>query len=86
MLKSREDVTDEVYFGELKLLFNTDGWKILMWELEDNARALNDIQDCKDLEDLRFRQGQLSAIGRLVNFEATIARAEAEEEADARPQ
>ena len=52
MLRDREDVTDEVYFGEIKSLFHTDGWRILMWELEDNARILNDVQDCKDLEDL----------------------------------
>ena len=77
MLRDREDVTDEIYFGEI------DGWKILMWELEDNARILNDVQDCKDLEDLRFKQGQLQAIGRLLNFEATLKRSEEEAKADA---
>ena len=83
MLRDREDVTDEVYFGEIKSLFHTDGWRILMWELEDNARILNDVQDCKDLEDLRFKQGQLQAIGRLLNFEATLKRSEEEAKADA---
>ena len=86
MLTDREEVTDEIYFGELKLMFQTEGWKILMWELRDNATMLDDVQVVKDLEDLRFKQGQLQAIGRLLNFEGVIQRSEAEAQADASPE
>jgi hypothetical protein len=80
MIEHKEDVTDEVYFGELKIMFATDGWKILMWELADNARDINDIQDIKDQDELYFKRGQLATIAKLLNFEDIIERAEKDQE------
>ena len=71
-----ETLTDEDYFGEMKLLFATPGWEILCQELEDFAAQLNNVQDVKDQRDLDYKRGELAQIGRLLNFEEVILRAE----------
>ena len=71
-----ETLTDEDYFGHMKLMFKSAGWEILMRELRDNAFSINNVQDIKDERDLDFRRGQLASIGQLLNFEETIRRAE----------
>lgn len=73
-----DNLTDEQYFGELKMMFATDGWEILYEELLGLARTINDVQDVSDQRDLDYKRGQLAAYGRLLNFEDTILRAEAE--------
>ena len=73
-----ENLTDEDYFGELKMMFATDGWEILCQELRDIAVSINDVQDVKDERDLDYKRGELAQIGRLLNFEDTILRAEAD--------
>ena len=75
-----ENLSDEDYFSELKLMFNTTGWEILLIELQELAEQLNDVQACKDPDDLRYRQGQLTILGRILNLEDTLRRAE--EDAD----
>jgi hypothetical protein len=74
-----EDLTQEDYDAELKLMFATDGWTILLTELKDQAYVINDLQAVQTPEDLHYRKGQLDTIGRLLNFEDTLRRAEAEE-------
>jgi len=74
-----ETLTDEDYFGHMKMMFQTPGWKILMRELYDNAVIINNLQDVKDERDLDYKRGQLAAMGQLINFEDTIGRAEKEQ-------
>jgi len=38
------------------------GWKLLVEELEYNMEAIGNIANVKGIEDLSFRQGQLSVI------------------------
>jgi hypothetical protein len=78
------NLTDEVYFAELKMMFNTNGWDIFLQELRDNADIIGDIQDCSTSDDLYYRKGQLSSIGRILNLQDTIKRAE--EETDESPE
>ena len=70
------DLTDEEYFGELKVMFQTRGWRIFTAELFDNAEFINDLQDVKCTNDLHYRKGKLDSIGTILNFEDTIKRAE----------
>jgi hypothetical protein len=75
-----DELSQEEYFGELKLMFQTKGWRILCQELFDNSEVLNNVQDVKDQRDLDFKRGQLATIGYILNFESTIHRAEEEEQ------
>ena len=72
------EVSDEEYFGELKMMFNTRGWEIFTNELMDNVALIGDIQNCSDEKDLYYKQGQLASIGVILNFPDTIKRAEAD--------
>ena len=76
----------ETYFDNYNLLFNSEGFKQLVEELSRNATQLADIQTVKDVEDLFFRKGQVSAFATVINLEATITaareQAEAEEQED----
>jgi hypothetical protein len=73
-----ENLTDEQYFAAMKMMFNTDGWIILIQELTDSAALINDVQDIHTLENLHFIKGQLSTLGRILMFQETLKRAEAE--------
>lgn len=76
----------ETYFDNYNTLFNSEGFKQLVDELSRNATQLADIQTVKDVEDLFFRKGQVSAFATVINLEATITaareQAEAEEQED----
>jgi len=76
----------ETYFDNYNVLFNSEGFKQLLEELSRNATQLADIQTVKDVEDLFFRKGQVSAFATVINLEATITaareQAEAEEQED----
>jgi hypothetical protein len=73
-----ENLTDEAYFAHMKMMFHTDGWSILMQEMTDQAELINDTQDINTIENLHFIKGQLNAIGKLLNFQITLKRAEDE--------
>lgn len=77
-----DTLTDEDYFGHLKLMFQTDGWDIFVTELEDQAADINNVQDVRDERDLDYKRGQLAAIAVILNFEDRILRAEEEAEVD----
>ena len=76
------EVTDEEYFGEMKLMFQTKGWSILVSELASNAQVINNIQATKDGRDLDFRKGQLAVLSFLINLEEAIDNAERENDED----
>ena len=69
---------DEEYFGNLKLMFQSPGWKLLMIDLHNNAAAINSVENTTDVNDLFFRKGQLAVIANLLNLEDVIQRAEAD--------
>ena len=74
------EYSDEEYFGEMKLLFQTKGWEILLADLQSNAHIINDIQATSDSDDLYYRKGQLAVLGYLINLEETVQKTEAENE------
>ena len=76
------DYTDEEYFGEMKLMFQSKGWPMLVQELKDNAQVINNVQATKDADDLEFRKGQLAVLGFLINLEENVHRAESEQAAE----
>ena len=73
-----ENLTDEEYYGALKMMFRTDGWEILLAEMSDNATGINSVESTQDADDLLFRKGQLAVIGNIINLERTILMAEEE--------
>lgn len=72
----------ETYFNNYNELFNHEGFKQLVQELSNNATQLADIQTVKDLEDLYFRKGQVSAFATVINLQATIEAARDQAEAE----
>ena len=76
------EVTDEEYFGEMKLMFQTKGWSILVSELTNNAQIINNIQATKDERDLDFRKGQLAVLSFLINLEESVVNAERDQDED----
>jgi hypothetical protein len=74
------EYSDEEYYGEMKLMFQSKGWEMLVQELGNNAQVINNIQATKDERDLDFRRGQLAVLSFLINLEDSIRRAEAEDE------
>ena len=73
-----QELTDEEYFGALKMMFRTDGWEIFLAEMQDNATNINSVESTQDGDDLLYRKGQLAVIGNIINLERTILMAEEE--------
>jgi hypothetical protein len=53
-------------------LFASDGWRLLIDELEENAHNINSVEATKDVNDLFFRKGQLNSLSFILNLESTI--------------
>lgn len=74
----------ETYFDNYNELFNSEGFKQLLGELNNNVTQLVDIQTVKDTEQLFYRKGQVAAYATIINLQATIEatreQAEAEEQ------
>ena len=73
-----KDISDEEYFGALKMMFMTDGWKIFLQECMDNATSTNSVEDTTSRDDLWYRKGQLAVLGNILNTERSIEIAEEE--------
>ena len=71
----------ETYFNNYNELFNLSGFKQLLDELSNNIKKLSNVQNIKDLEELFFRKGQITAFTAIINIQGTIdaAREQAEE-------
>ena len=71
----------ETYFNNYNELFNHSAFKQLLDELSNNIKTLSNVQNIKDLEELFFRKGQITAFSAVVNIQGTIgaAREQAEE-------
>ena len=65
-------MTDSEYFNAMDDLFSSDGWKLLIGELEENARNINSVEATKDVDDLFFRKGQLNSLSFILNLESTM--------------
>jgi len=62
----------EKHYEALVDMFSTDGWKVLMDELSNNALQINSVEAAKDNDDLHFRKGQLNILAFMLNMESTI--------------
>lgn len=66
------EMTDPEYFNAMDDLFASDGWRLLIGELEENAHNINSVEATKDVNDLFFRKGQLNSLSFILNLESTI--------------
>ena len=65
------DQETEQYYNKYFDLFNTDGWKQLIEELQQNALVINSVEASKYENDLYVRKGQLNVLAYILNFETT---------------
>lgn len=70
----------EKYYSTYRGLFASEGWKLLLQDLVNNAQVINQIESCKDDNDMHFRKGQLSIIGNMLALEDQIKAAEEQAE------
>ena len=70
----------EKYFRDLNDMFRSDGWKILIGDIQASAASVNSVEGTKDEQDLFFRKGQLAVMANILNLETQVAAAQAEAE------
>jgi len=58
---------DEKYYENYFDLFLTDGWKQFIEDLEGSANSF-DVRNIKTEADLKYIQGQLSVLDRMIGF------------------
>jgi hypothetical protein len=70
----------EKYFRDLNNLFRSEGWKILLGDIQASADTVNSIEGTKDEQDLFFRKGQLAVINNILNLETQVSAAQEQAE------
>ena len=74
----------EKYFRDLNDMFRTEGWKILLGDIQASADTVNSIEGTRDEQDLFFRKGQLAVMNNILNLETQVSAAQEQaEESDA---
>jgi len=75
----------EEYFDHLNVMFNSEGYKLFIEEVENKIALLNDLTTVKTADELHHRQGQIAALQSVLYFSDTVAvaREQAEESDDA---
>ena len=66
----------EQYYNTYRDLFASEGFKLLIADLTNNANVINSVESVKDANDMYFRKGQMSIIANIINLEAQIDAAE----------
>ena len=70
----------EKYFRDLNDMFRSEGWKILLNDLNQSVLSVNSVEFTKDEQDLFFRKGQLAVMNNIINLETQVANAQAQAE------
>ena len=65
------DIETQQYYDNYFNLFQTDGWKQLTEELQQNALVINSVESTKDANDLYMRKGQINILAYILNLEST---------------
>jgi hypothetical protein len=74
----------EKYFRDLNDMFRSEGWKILLGDIQASAQSVNSVEGTRDEQDLFFRKGQLAVMNNILNLETQVSAAQAQaEESDA---
>ena len=74
----------EKYFRDLNDMFRSEGWKILLGDIQASASGVNSIENTKDEQDLYYRKGQLAVMNNILNLETQVSAAQEQaEERDA---
>ena len=77
----------EKYFRDLNDMFRSEGWKILLGDIQASASGVNSIENTKDEQDLYYRKGQLAVMNNILNLETQVSAAQEQaEERDAEDQ
>jgi hypothetical protein len=66
----------EQYYNTYRDLFASEGFKLLITDLMNNANIINSVEAVKDANDMYFRKGQMSIIANIINLEAQTDAAE----------
>jgi hypothetical protein len=66
----------EEYYGSLKEMFLSSGWKHLIKEVEDDINRLDTLNGVQDEKTLFFLKGQLHVLQNFLNLEESIRLAE----------
>ena len=70
----------EKYFRDLNDMFRSEGWKILLGDIQASAQGVNSIENTKDEQDLYYRKGQLAVINNILNLETQVSAAQEQAE------
>jgi hypothetical protein len=62
----------EQFYGDIKEMCNTAGYKAFCTELETQIDNINSVEYTKNADDLNFRKGQLNIIRTFLNLELSI--------------
>jgi hypothetical protein len=72
MAEYLKDKELEQQYQEIFKTTGTAGWDLIVTEVKELGQGISDIRTVQDMDDLRYRQGMLNVIDRIVGYRDVI--------------
>ncbi len=72
MAEYLKDKELEQQYQEIFKTTGTSGWDLIVTEVKELGQGIGDIRTVQDMDDLRYRQGMLNVIDRVVGYRDVI--------------
>jgi hypothetical protein len=72
MAEYLKDKELEQQYQEIFKTTGTAGWDLIVTEVKELGQGISDIRTVQDMDDLRYRQGMLNVIDRVVGYRDVI--------------
>lgn len=72
MAEYLKDKELEQHYQEVFKTTGSPGWELIVKEMKELAEPLGNIRTVRDIDDLRYRQGMLNILDRLVSYRDVV--------------
>jgi hypothetical protein len=72
MAEYLKDKELEQQYQDIFKTTGTAGWDLIVTEVKELGQGISDIRTVQDMDDLRYRQGMLNVIDRIVGYRDVI--------------
>jgi hypothetical protein len=72
MAEYLKDKELEQQYQDIFKTTGTAGWDLIVTEVKELGQGISDIRTVQDMDDLRYRQGMLNVIDRVVSYRDVI--------------
>jgi len=72
MAEYLKDKAVELEYQEIFKTTGSPGWDLIVKEVKELGDGISDLRTVQDMDDLRFRQGMLNVVDRIVSYRDVV--------------